>query len=367
MGLFRKIEGQESADAMLSASLDAGRLAHAYLFAGPSGTGRLTAALELAASWMCRSREHGYCGECRDCLRIFGFSHPDVRITAPVQGKNPQEDLAEIFRARISDGITPLTMDGAAIITIDQIRELARNLSRKAFENRGRVEIITEAHRMGAEAANALLKTLEEPPAETVIILITSSLATLLPTIRSRAHLIRFRRLPAATVASILSRRIGLGMAEAMVIALASDGSPGTALRSCSGGKEDKVEKPAAILKSVAGCAKASQVVSISQAFFRGLSREAALAKAMAMVKGLHSCIHDIRRRSLGLPPLAQLPGALEKIDDLREAAEASGDIFSAAEENLRRNGSVPIVMASALLFFWREARHRPDGRTSVS
>jgi DNA polymerase III subunit delta' len=367
MGLFRKTEGQEAADAMLSASLDAGRLAHAYLFAGPPGTGRLTAALELAASWMCRSREHGYCGECRDCLRVFGFSHPDVRITAPVQGKTPQEGLAEIFSRRISDGITPLTMGGTSTITIDSIRELGHRLSMKAYENKGHVEIITEADRMGPEAANALLKTLEEPPAETIIILITSSLSALLPTIRSRAHLIRFRRLPAAAVASILGRRIGLGAAEAMEIALASDGSPGAALLSCSDGKEDKVEKPAAILKSVAGCSRASQVMSISQAFFRGLSREAALAKAMVMVRGLSGCVHDVRRISLGLPPLAQLPGALEKLDDLRDAAEASGDIFCAAEENLRRNGSVHIVMASAFLSFWRVARHRPDGRTSVS
>jgi len=363
MGLFRKTEGQEPADEMLSASIEAGRLAHAYLFAGPSGTGRLTAALELAAGVMCGSREHGYCGECRDCTRIFGFSHPDVRITMPAQGKNPQDDIAEILSARISNGITPLTMGGNAIITIDQIRELGHRLSMKAFENRGYVEIITEAHRMGVEAANSLLKTLEEPPPETIIILITSSWSALLPTIRSRAHLVRFRRLPAETVASIVSRRTGLGAAEAMEIALASDGSPGAALLTCAAGRESEPAEPAAVLKAVVACSKASQVVSIAQGLARGLNRD----RALVMVNRLHAYLHDVRRIALGLPPLAHLSGDLEKLDALTDAAEASGDVFASAEESLRRNGSVQIVLSAALLSFWRESRRRPDGRMSAS
>jgi DNA polymerase III subunit delta' len=363
MGLFRRTEGQEPADAMLSASIEVGRLAHAYLFAGPSGTGRLTAALELAASLMCRSLDHGYCDECRDCARIFGFSHPDVGITVPVQGKNFQEELAEIFRARISDGITPLTMGGNSIITIDQIRELGHRLSMKAFENRGHVEIITEADRMGVEAANSLLKTLEEPPPETVIILITSSWSALLPTIRSRAHLIRFRRLPAETVASIVRRRMGLGEPEAMEIAMMSDGSPGTALLTGAGGKEGELAEPVAALKSVVACSKASQVVSIAQGLARGLNRD----RALALANRFHACVHDVRRNSLGLPPLAHLSADLEKLDALRVAAEASGGVFSSAEESLRRNGNVQIVLSAALLGFWRGSRHRSDGRTSVS
>jgi DNA polymerase III delta' subunit len=363
MGLFRKTEGQEPADEMLSASIEAGRLAHAYLFAGPPGTGRLTAALELAAGLMCRSREHGYCGECRDCARVFGFSHPDVRITMPVQGKNPQEDVAELFARRISDGITPLTMGGNAIITIDQIRELEHRLSLKAFENRGYVEIITEAHRMGVEAANSLLKTLEEPPPETIIILITSSWSALLPTIRSRAHLIRFRRLPADAVASIVRRRTGLGATEAMEIAMASDGSPGVALLTCAGGKESDPAEPAAVLKAVVACSKASQVISIAQGLARGLNRD----RALAMANRFHECVHDARRISLGLPPLAHLSGDLEKLEALTDASESSGDVFATAEESLRRNGSVQIVFTSALLSFWKESRRRSDGRTSVS
>jgi hypothetical protein len=164
-------------------------------------------------------------------------------------------------------------------------------------------------------------------------------------------------------VASIVSRRTGLGASEAIEVALASDGSPGAALLTCAGGKEGGLAEPVAVLKAVVACSKASQVVSIAQGLARGLNRD----RALAMANRFHACVHDVRRISLGLAPLAHQSGDLEKLDALTGAAEASGGAFSCAEESLRRNGNVQIVLSAALLSFWRESRRRSDGRTSVS
>jgi len=355
MGILGRIEGQEPADAQLTAAVASGRLAHAYLFAGPSGTGRLTAALELAASRVCRRVGLGYCGECRDCTRVFEFRHPDVNVTVPVTGRTEPDDIAALFAARIADGVTPLTLGGSASITIDQVRELVRRLSVRSFEGTGHVEIVTDAHRMGMEAANALLKTLEEPPDDTVIVLVTSSVSALLSTIRSRAHTVRFRRLPTETVASILARRAGIGPEEAMEIALASDGRPGQALLAWSarsGGKE--AEDPVAALKAVAACSKASAVVSIAQGFVRSPDRD----RVLALVQGFRTCLHDVVRVSMGLPPLTHVPAALDRLEGLAGAAAASDGLFARAEESLRMNGGLLVVLASALLGFWREAGH---------
>ncbi|MBD3276904.1 MAG: ATPase, partial [Candidatus Aegiribacteria sp.] len=84
MKLLRQVKGQERAERLLSGSFSSGRLSHAHLFAGPSGVGRLSAALELSAAWMCRESEESYCGDCRDCRRVMSFQHPDVRLTIPV-------------------------------------------------------------------------------------------------------------------------------------------------------------------------------------------------------------------------------------------------------------------------------------------
>lgn len=363
MGILREVIGQETADRLLSSSMKAGRLAHAYLFAGPSGTGRFTAALELAASWMCDSIEDGYCGKCRECTRIFEFRHPDVRVTVPRLGRTTPEELAELFSARLADGISPLSIGGNASITIDQVREMEQRLTLRSFENRGHIEIITEAHRMGIEAANSLLKTLEEPPDDTVMILISSSWSALLPTVRSRSHLIRFRRLPAESVSSIVMSRTGLGEKEALEIAMASDGSPGKALIAASSGMEVPAGEPVSVLTQVAACTRPSEVLTLAGTLSVKLKAEGALA----IVRGLRSCIHDVRRVSLGLHPLAHVPGSLDGLAATAPAAEAAGEHFSRAEESLVRNGRVLVVLTSALLGFWREVHPEPSGRDVAS
>ena len=165
---FSDIKGQERVGNMLKRALEINRLAHSYLFVGPPGVGRKKIALTLAKAVNCLKYKNDTCEECNACKRIDSFNHPDVRLIAP-EGN---------------------------YLKIEQIRNLQREISFKLFEGRKKVYIITEVDKITPEAANCLLKVLEEPPGESLLILITANLTKLFPTIISRCQLVRFNPLP---------------------------------------------------------------------------------------------------------------------------------------------------------------------------
>jgi len=171
MILLADVRGQERAIARLGRALAAGRVPHAYLFSGPPGCGKYTTGLALAAALNCVSRPGQGCADCPACAKIAAGIHPDVQT---------------------------LVREGAAqIIPIDAIRErLIPQLAHAPHEGRVRVFLIEEATALQGPAANALLKTLEEPPPRTHFILCTAAPDQLLPTIRSRCQRVSFAPLP---------------------------------------------------------------------------------------------------------------------------------------------------------------------------
>ncbi len=351
MGLLKIVRGQDRADELLSRSFSKGRLAHSYLFAGPSGVGRLTAALELAAAWMCEEEKDGYCGECRNCLRVFKFQHPDVRLTIPELGSTKPEEIANLLKSRVDDGITPLRLAGNIRISIDRIREMGERLSKKAYENKGHIEIIPDADTMGIEAANALLKTLEEPPDETVIILISSRWSALLPTVRSRSHLIRFRRLNEDTIRDILMDRLNLGKKDAGEIARTSDGRPGIAL--CKGSNPSETENgydTKIILRELVECHSSRAAVAQATRISGKLGREGSLE----FCRSMQTFIHDLRRCTLDKQPVVHSESALLGfcVDD--NACGCGVELFRRAEARLIGNGMPGIVLAAAFTGMWK-------------
>jgi DNA polymerase III subunit delta' len=150
----------------LQRSLERGRLAHAYLFSGPRGSGKSDMARTLAKALNCLQKDNDSCDHCDSCRRIEKGAHPDISWGRP-ESKSRR-------------------------ITVDQIREFERSANLKAGSARVKVGIIVDADCMGEEASNAFLKTLEEPPAQTIIILLTTQPQRLLPTILSRCLRISF-------------------------------------------------------------------------------------------------------------------------------------------------------------------------------
>ena len=174
-----QVYGQEHLTRQLAAGLLTGRLAHAYLLVGPPHVGKMTLAVNIAQAVNCPQRDSGApCGECSQCQRIARGVHPDVQVIGIGRGEE--------------DG--PARRD----IRIDQVREIEGFLNLSAYEGAGKVVIIDGAELMNAAAANALLKTLEEPPAGTVLLLLTANEDALLSTIRSRCRALYLKPLARA-------------------------------------------------------------------------------------------------------------------------------------------------------------------------
>jgi len=190
--------------ATLRQALEHDRLHHAYVFIGPEGVGKKTVALSLAKAVHCREMARDFCGRCVSCAGIENHNHPDVRLVGPLPGKKE--------------------------ISIEQIRALERELNYRAFSNGKKIVVIDPAPLMNFSAQNALLKTLEEPPAGSILIMISTSAGGLLPTLLSRCLRLSFAPLPASTVVESLISRQGLQPEQAQLLAASSMGSLGKAL-----------------------------------------------------------------------------------------------------------------------------------------
>ncbi len=170
------VQGQTHAIAALEAGLAKHQVHHAWLFHGPDGVGKELAAMGLAQALVCTEQPWVGCGTCAACTRAANRNHPDVTWVMP-----EAEQVERGISGRSDFSATP-----SRDIRIEQIRKLQERLAFRALEAPHKVALLVTAHAMNQPAQNALLKTLEEPPRDTVIILISSAPDKLLPTIRSR-------------------------------------------------------------------------------------------------------------------------------------------------------------------------------------
>ncbi len=179
------------------------RLPHAFLFYGPAGVGKEALAIELAKLLNCQSPEAGVCNTCVACQKIQHLEHPDVHLIFPTPAESnvKPEELQQALQQKAANPFQDISFGTRnTFIGIDTIRELKREAGFKRFEGNYKVYIITRADQMRPEAANALLKLLEEPPDGLMIILVTESIHKILPTIKSRCQLVRFSPLPETTI-----------------------------------------------------------------------------------------------------------------------------------------------------------------------
>ncbi|MCZ8517527.1 DNA polymerase III subunit delta' [Paenibacillus filicis] len=161
---FAAIEGQDRVKRILQNSLREDKVSHAYIFTGPAGTGRRAMAKAFAQAIYCKVLPDDACGECLDCRKVEHGNHPDLYIIEP---------------------------DGASI-KIEQIRELQKQFAYRASASGVKMYILQDADKMTVQAANSLLKFLEEPTSQVVAVLLTDNGNALLPTIRSRAQWVPF-------------------------------------------------------------------------------------------------------------------------------------------------------------------------------
>jgi len=199
---FAYLLGHEKPKALLLAAVAKNKMSHAYLFRGPDGVGKKRTALPLAAYLNCKNPlKNDSCGRCTSCRKYFSGNHPDLILVEP---------------------------DGTAI-KIDQIRKLKHQLTFPPLEARLRVVILEDIHTMRREAANSLLKTLEEPAPGNLLILTADLAGGLLPTILSRCQIIPFGPLNHENMTRILLQEDGMEESLAFALAAVAEGSLGRA------------------------------------------------------------------------------------------------------------------------------------------
>ncbi|BHH81731.1 DNA polymerase III subunit delta' [Desulforhopalus sp. 52FAK] len=199
---YSQLLGQEKAKKLLGRTLGGQRLPHGFLFKGPDGVGKRMYARGLAAALNCKvSGPRQACGDCTSCKKLYAGNHPDFTIVQPDKGA----------------------------IKIDQIRGLIKVVSYPPYESAVRVVVLEDVHTMRREAANSLLKTLEEPPVGNILILTADSSRDILPTLTSRCQVLPFGFLTAEDTCTVLADN-DVDDTEARVLARLSEGSPGIAL-----------------------------------------------------------------------------------------------------------------------------------------
>ncbi len=201
---FKDILGHEKPIRLLQQAIRTDKVVHSYLFLGNEGIGKKQVALQFSKAINCLgggSETGEACDHCLSCRKVDNGQHPDVLLLEPENHT----------------------------LKVEQVRQMQRDLAYRPYEGRRRVCIIAAADRMAPNMSNTLLKTLEEPPLHTVIILLANNPRLLLATILSRCQAVRFNPLPASLVAQWLVKEKGFGE-EAHLLASLSEGSPGRAL-----------------------------------------------------------------------------------------------------------------------------------------
>jgi len=191
-----QVLGHKTQIEYLKSNISKDDLAHAYLFSGEENIGKRKVALSFIKTLLCKS-DLRFCGKCSSCLQIERKTHPDVFI-----------------------------IDGKSAIKIEKVRELVSRMSLKPFSSSHKIAVIDNAERLTKEAANALLKTLEEPSGKAILILITKNHSLLLPTIVSRLRVLKFFKVPQKLIEE-LSEKQDISSFEKVLLSKFAMGKPG--------------------------------------------------------------------------------------------------------------------------------------------
>ncbi len=339
---FASVLGHERIKGLLARALAVQRVPHALLFAGPEGVGKRTLALAFARALLCeRGGAGGPCEECSHCRRVLrALAGLDERRAA-AEKQYAKPDDAALFDFRLHPDLVlvePPSRGRRAEILAAQAEDLVRETYKAPFEARSRVFVIDDAHALCAgsmvTAANALLKSLEEPPTRAYFVLVTAQPQALLPTIRSRCQTLRYGPLPLGLVAERLVKE-GMPESEARLRASLSAGSLGAALELDSDAWRAEREALVALLEAASGLDTIGRLQAADRlrdledarralTTLRGLLRDVAALRAGAKREQLLNADVGARLHTVASGPVGERAAALgEAVAEARDALSA--------------------------------------------
>jgi DNA polymerase-3 subunit delta' len=268
------LAGQDRATALLLRAVASGRLSHALLFDGPDGVGKRSAALGLALALCCPEQPNLGCGTCEVCRRILTAQHPDVRVLAPETNQ----------------------------FLLEQAKDVVVLASTSPHEAPARVLVIDQADCLNANAANCLLKTLEEPFPGNFIVLVTAAPARLLPTIRSRCQRIRFAALQPDALIQLATKR-GTDRARAETAAAMAGGSVARMFELLGDEEKSNLWDMANSFRKAAAASNMGPIFDAAAAFSEKEARQD-LAEALALLARFY---RDALALASGAPDLILL------------------------------------------------------------
>jgi DNA polymerase III subunit delta' len=322
---WHEVQGHDALIAGFRRVVERGRLAHAYLFVGPAGVGKRLFAKELARALLCEKvTTLEACDRCPSCLQVGAGTHPDF-----VSAGRPAEALE---------------------FPIELMRNVCAGFALKPARGRGKVVVIDDADDLNDESANCFLKTLEEPPPRSVLILIGSSPERQLPTIVSRCQVVRFGALPPEVVDALLQNQEIDDPAQRQRLVRLSGGSPGVALELADEALWEFRDRFLALL-----CAAPPDPVGLIEelwAFVESAGKESAAQRARAalVIRLVIDLLDDALAVSLGAEAVRTGPEDTERIANLATRLGVDGllgllDRCLEADFHIARRVTLPLAL----------------------
>jgi DNA polymerase III subunit delta' len=348
--------GQDRVKQAVSAAFGNGSLGHAYLFCGDEGCGTFAAAVDLAQAVLCESAEAAPCGVCPSCERVERLAHPDLNLVLPVSlGREHKSSdgtlnqkgwdfIADEGRARIRDPYKAAIEKGSANVPVEVIRDTVLAIQRGVLGNGMQATIVAGADLMNKESSNAFLKTLEEPPPRTLLILCTERPHDMLPTIVSRCQMFRFGLLTTDVIIDALAHR-GIESEKAAPAAVAGQGSLGNALAVLETPLEEGISQ-ARMLWDAAARGNWAESGEAITALFRGAdgsSLERIFRSFLSLVRG--AVLGGIAGAEKYITPAFARNGGLDA-----ETGRRLSDAGESALAGLRANGNPGIVLVHFMM-----------------
>lgn len=251
--LFREVVGQDDIKRRLIQTVKDNRISHAQLLLGPAGSGNLALAFAYAQYIFCSNKaEHDSCGECSSCLKMQKIAHPDFHFVFPVYKiKDGRETISDDLIGDMREALTQNPyleldefLDNAGIenkqaqIYVGESASILRKLSFKAYEGEYRIVIIWKPEKMNVQAANKILKMIEEPPERTLFIMVAENTDLMLATILSRTQMVKIKKTDDASMQKTLTEKFNLSPENALRITHLADGNFSAAMKMAAQGDD---------------------------------------------------------------------------------------------------------------------------------